>query len=144
MRKLREASGTTSPLEGLVRNDHPPLTMTGPGMLNDQDGNSQTLKSKPDVIIKDVKVEMENRMRILRQRAKDEESGKKPVGMADLKKQSQVMYFGPGDKSLCAWGSEDKGWKTVECILDSGASESVCPPSMAPRWPIQDSPGSKV
>ena len=57
------------------------------------------------------------------------------------------MCFGPEDKILCAatsWARDVDGWKTVECILDSGTSESVCPASMAPLWPIDDSPGSLV
>ena len=46
---------------------------------------------------------------------------------------------------LCAnWKAEDEGWTKVECVLDSGASESVCPRTMAPHWPIEDSPGSTI
>ena len=37
---------------------------------------------------------------------------------------------------------EKEGWLRVDCILDSGASESVCPLSMCPSYPISDSPGS--
>ena len=48
-------------------------------------------------------------------------------------------------KPLCgAWRGEKEGWVRVDCILDSGASESVCPISMCPEWPVEDSPGSKV
>ena len=32
----------------------------------------------------------------------------------------------------------------VECIFDSWASESVCPATVSPLWPIEDSPGSLV
>ena len=40
------------------------------------------------------------------------------------------------------WKGEKEGWLRVDCILDSGASESVCPMSMCPLYPISDSPGS--
>ena len=40
------------------------------------------------------------------------------------------------------WKGEKEGWQRVDCILDSGASESVCPLSMCPLYPISDSPGS--
>ena len=40
------------------------------------------------------------------------------------------------------WKGEKEGWMRVDCILDSGASESVCPMSMCPLYPISDSPGS--
>ena len=62
--------------------------------------------------------------------------------------ESGLHCFGPEDKILChvsPWMSSGAdGWRTVECILDSGASESVCPASMAPLWPVEDSPGSLV
>ena len=56
---------------------------------------------------------------------------------------------GSGEKdqllqAATAWRSEAEGWQFVECILDSGASELVCPPSMAPLWAVEDSPGSKI
>ena len=41
------------------------------------------------------------------------------------------------------WMNEQAGWRRVECVLDSGASENVAPPSMAQNWPIQESPGSQ-
>ena len=40
------------------------------------------------------------------------------------------------------WKGEKEGWTRVDCILDSGVSESVCPLSMCSRYPISDSPGS--
>jgi hypothetical protein len=40
------------------------------------------------------------------------------------------------------WRGEKERWLRVDCILDSGASESVCPMSMCPLYPISDSPGS--
>ena len=42
------------------------------------------------------------------------------------------------------WHNEECGCEFIECILDSGASESVCPRSMAPDWPIEDSPGLRM
>ena len=113
------------------------------------------------------------RLQVLERRAADLRSGRNVVGVvpavdgrkyarkilqekgeefneADREDQvlkSGVMCFTPEDQVLCAataWQSEVAGWKCVECILDSGASESVCPPSMAPLWAIEDSPGSKI
>ena len=40
--------------------------------------------------------------------------------------------------------TEDKGWTKVKVIMDSGAAESVCPRTMAPQFPIQDSLGSRA
>ena len=45
---------------------------------------------------------------------------------------------------LASWRAESEGWLRVECVLDSGASESVCPATMAPMWPIRESAGSRV
>ena len=46
---------------------------------------------------------------------------------------------------LASWrGIDPQGWMKVECVLDSGASESVCPASMAPHWPTRESAGSRM
>jgi len=37
-----------------------------------------------------------------------------------------------------------QGWVRIKGVMDSGASESVAPPSMCPHYPVQESPGSKV
>jgi len=37
-----------------------------------------------------------------------------------------------------------QGWVRIKGVMDSGASESVAPPSMCPHYPIQESPGSKL
>ena len=113
------------------------------------------------------------RLQVLERRAADLRSGRNVVGVVpavdgrkyarkilqekgeefheadreDRVLKSGVMCFTPEDQVLCAataWQSEVAGWKCLECILDSGASESVCPPSMAPLWAIEDSPGSKI
>ena len=42
--------------------------------------------------------------------------------------EASAMCFGPEDQILCAatlWARDVAGWKTVECILVLGASESV-------------------
>ena len=46
---------------------------------------------------------------------------------------------------LASWrGIDPQGWMKIECVLDSGASESVCPASMAPHWPTRESAGSRM
>ena len=116
---------------------------------------------------------MRDRLAILKQRARDISRGGKPVGVVkigdggkyargvlderwqadragrleDKRLDAHATCFGPEDKILCAatsWQKDVDGWKTVDCLLDSGASESVCPASMAPAWPVEDSPGSLV
>ena len=101
------------------------------------------------------------------------ETGKEPIGLVDvgqgrayarkvLKEQLEDVYeqhaeetslknrlccLTEEEKLLCAatpWNQESSGWRKVECILDSGAAESVCPPTMAPSWPICDSVGSRA
>ena len=53
--------------------------------------------------------------------------------------------FWPGRQDPLRRNVKDvDGWKTVECIFDSGASESVCPASMAPAWLVEDRTGSLV
>ena len=114
-----------------------------------------------------------DRLNTVKQGLKDVKQGKEPVGVVEIREgrkyarnvlqekwragmagrgedralEASAMCFGPEDKVLCAttaWQSDVDGWKTVECIFDSGASELVCPASMAPLWPIEDSPGSLV
>ena len=36
------------------------------------------------------------------------------------------------------------GWVKIKGVMDSGASESVAPPSMCPHYDIKESPGSKI
>ena len=48
------------------------------------------------------------------------------------------------DPGANPWRGEKEGWIRVDCILDSGASESVCPLSMCPAYPVEDSPGSRI
>ena len=36
----------------------------------------------------------------------------------------------------------DDGWTQVKTVMDSGCSESVCPPTLAPDYPVTDSAGS--
>ena len=45
---------------------------------------------------------------------------------------------------LSAWKQEMAGWQCVECELDSGAADSVCPKSMAPWFAVEDSEASKA
>ena len=116
---------------------------------------------------------MRDRLSILKQGARDISCGRNPVGVVkigdggkyargvrdewwradragrleDKRLEAHAMCFSPEDMVLCAatsWQQDVDVWKTVECIRDSGASESVCPVSMAPLWPIEDSPGSLV
>jgi len=37
-----------------------------------------------------------------------------------------------------------EGWVKVTGVMDSGASESVAPPSMCPHYPVEPSPGSLI
>ena len=44
-----------------------------------------------------------------------------------------------------AWKDEsDPEWTRIRTVMDSGAAESVGPPSMAPEVPIRESPGSRM
>ena len=44
-----------------------------------------------------------------------------------------------------AWKDEsDPEWTRLRTVMDSGAAESVGPPSMAPGVPIHESPGSRM
>ena len=46
---------------------------------------------------------------------------------------------------LCAaWRLESQGWSRVDCVLDSGAADSVCPRSMAPHFRIDDTEASRA
>ena len=56
-------------------------------------------------------------------------------------KEEEKTLMPAGSMSL-GWKGKKEGWLRVDCILDSGASESVCPLSMCPRYPVSDSPGS--
>ena len=51
----------------------------------------------------------------------------------------------PGEKTLNPMvGTMDDGWLKIVGVMDSGASESVAPPSMAPQYPVTPSQGSLV
>ena len=43
-----------------------------------------------------------------------------------------------------AWRAEKDGWTRIEVVMDSGAAECVCPPSMAPHFKIEDTVASKA
>ena len=45
----------------------------------------------------------------------------------------------------CKWMHTDPetGWRCIKTVVDSGASDSVAPPSLAPEVPIQPSAGSR-
>ena len=46
---------------------------------------------------------------------------------------------------LCtAWRLKSQGWSRVDCVLDSGAADSVCPRSMAPHFRIDDTEASRA
>ena len=46
---------------------------------------------------------------------------------------------------MCAaWQLESQGWCKVDCVLDSGAADSVCPRSMAPQFEIVDTAASRA
>ena len=66
------------------------------------------------------------------------------VGCCLVGQEGQSEETGPA-ALLASWsGVEPEGWLKVECVLDSGASESVCPASMAPQWPTRESAGSRM
>ena len=46
-------------------------------------------------------------------------------------------------KVMAAWRMESEGWSRADCVLDSGAADSVCPRTMAPQFPIQDTEASR-
>ena len=43
-----------------------------------------------------------------------------------------------------AWKTEHEGWIRIDCVMDSGAAESVCPHGMIGHIEVVDSPGSKA
>ena len=49
-----------------------------------------------------------------------------------------------GQSLLTAWKQETAGWNCVECVLDCGAADSVCPRSMCPWFAVEDSESSKA
>ena len=49
-----------------------------------------------------------------------------------------------GQSLLTAWKQETAGWNCVECVLDSGAADSVCPRSMCPWFAVEDSEASRA
>ena len=49
-----------------------------------------------------------------------------------------------GGEMCAAWRMESQGWSRVECVLDSGAADSVCPRSMAPEFPVEDTEASRA
>ena len=49
-----------------------------------------------------------------------------------------------GGEICAAWRLEDAGWSRVDCVLDSGAADSVCPRSMAPHFAIEDTEASRA
>ena len=51
----------------------------------------------------------------------------------------------PTGGELCAaWRLESQGWSRVDCVLDSGAADSVCPRSMAPQFAITETDASRA
>ena len=48
-----------------------------------------------------------------------------------------------GGEVCAAWRMEREGWSRVDCVLDSGAADSVCPRSMAPHFPVEDTDASR-
>ena len=101
---------TTHDPRGLVRDDHPPLTMAGQEVLYDQDGTSQPPESKPLRAPQDsaevrqrvmgVRNPVRDRLSILKQRARNISRGGKPVG---------VVKIGDGGKH--ARGVLDEWWR---------------------------------
>ena len=45
---------------------------------------------------------------------------------------------------LNVWKRESEGWHQIECVLDSGAADSVCPKDMCPHFPVEDSDASRA
>ena len=49
-----------------------------------------------------------------------------------------------GGELCAAWQLESQGWTRVDCVLDSGAADSVCPRTMAPHFAIKDTESSRA
>jgi len=67
----------------------------------------------------------------------------KPKGIKDgscylLQKAAETKPLNP----FLAPAPDRNGWVKVTGVMDSGASESVAPPSMCPHYPVEPSPGS--
>ena len=60
-----------------------------------------------------------------------------------VRKSLNIFQKIPVEKTLNPMvGTMDDGWMKVVGVMDSGASESVAPPGMAPHYPVTPSPGS--
>jgi len=62
------------------------------------------------------------------------------------KKQVNMFVKAPGPKELCPFVGakpDDEGWVKVTGVMDSGASESVAPPTMCPHIEVKPSVGSQ-
>ena len=77
-------------------------------------------------------------------------SKKNPVSQNDRKKMAkslklfQKVLIIKELSPVIAEKSEKDGWTCVKGVMDSGASESVAPPSMCPEFPVTPSAGSKA
>ena len=50
----------------------------------------------------------------------------------------------PGGEINGAWRAEKDGWTRVEVVMDSGAAECVCPPTMVPHFKVEDTVASRA
>ena len=105
----------------------------------------------------EILAEVQDRIKVLEWKERTIREGKKVHGEATLDKANGKKMMKAGmlnsftslplqeDAMIgAAWKAEDHGWTKIICILDSGASESVCPPDMCPSFPIVESPGSRA
>ena len=70
-------------------------------------------------------------------RKEEEKKGKKLFMLQKAQEQKTLNPF-------MAPTPDAEGWIRVKGVMDSGASESVAPPTMCPHYPIQESPGSRA
>jgi len=70
---------------------------------------------------------------------------KKDVEVLNMKKQAMLFEKVQKEKGLHPFigtKPDAEGWVKVKGVMDSGASESVAPPTMCPHYPVRPSPGS--
>ena len=67
-----------------------------------------------------------------------------PLIIDEPQDRREPLSLNLNSKGPLSWrGESNPGWVRVKSVMDSGASQSVAPPGMAPGVTIEESPGSK-
>ena len=68
--------------------------------------------------------------------------GLRPVNLFVKEMTTKSMTASVKELNSVEWRQETEGWVKVKGAMDSGATESVAPPSMCPQYMVTPSPGS--